>query len=76
MALAPPNPVKCDPRHIRVAKDAVSCSDKKSQGSVVLTKGNADLRGRFPLATACVEMILMLAAIGFVGYSLLPLIGY
>ena len=42
----------------------------------MLTKGNADLRGRFPLATACVEMVLMLAAIGFVGYSLLPLIGY
>ena len=33
-------------------------------------------RARFPLATASVEMVLVLAAIGLVGYALLPVIGY
>ena len=34
------------------------------------------LRARFPLATACIEMVLILAAIGLIGYALLPVIGY
>jgi hypothetical protein len=34
------------------------------------------LRARFSLATACLEMVLMLAVIGLIGYALLPIIGY
>jgi hypothetical protein len=28
------------------------------------------------MATACIEMVLMLATIGLIGYVLLPVIGY
>jgi hypothetical protein len=34
------------------------------------------LIARFPLAAACLEMVLMLAIIGLIGYALLPIIGY
>jgi hypothetical protein len=34
------------------------------------------LRGRFPFATVCIETVLIFAAIGLIGYALLPVIGY
>jgi len=34
------------------------------------------LRARYPMAAVCIEMVLMSAAIGLIGYALLPVIGY
>ena len=42
----------------------------------MLTKEASFLRERFHLATACIEMVLISAAIGLIGYALLPLVGF
>ena len=42
----------------------------------MLVRGAYFRRARFPLATASIKMVLVLAAIGLVGYALLPVIGY
>jgi hypothetical protein len=42
----------------------------------MLTKDAYIHRERLPLVTACIEMVLISAAIGLIGYALLPVIGY
>lgn len=42
----------------------------------MFTKDAYILTERFPWATVCVEIVLIFAAIGLVGYALLPVIGY
>jgi hypothetical protein len=42
----------------------------------MLARGAYFLRARFPLAITCIKMVLTFAVIGFLGYALLPVIGY